>query len=323
MLHRHPVLRPAPFCAAIHVQPFPSFFPSPDGAAPHGRPAAGPRPRAVGRTLAGPGRAPCAGHLPRVLRAAGAAQRRHGAGGHPQERRLAGAGLPQARLHDEAAAQQRQADALRRVPGQRPGAQDGALLHAPRRPAGDPRAVGAKEPVDACAQAQDGQGRVGRDRCGPALQRPAGPRVARVRPGLGRRQGPDHDAAGGHRRAEGRRRPAGGQREGDPRQRGRKRLAVHQPGHAGAPRAAAQRRHRDPRRPHARHQPAHAGVRQPRRGRCAAHRVRRQGAAAQRALRQLRAQPGPAAGQPAGHDEGRHRARDRAGLLRPREDRRG
>ncbi len=313
-----------PIDFAFH--PFPSSKPQsapPARAGARSLPAPRPRPRAGRRTLAGPRRAPCAGYLPRVLRAAGPAQRRHRGGRHPQERRLAGAGLPQARLHDAAATQQRQADALCRVPGERSCAKDRALLYAPGRPAGNSRAVGAKEPVDARAQAQDGQGRLGGDRLHAPLQRPARPRMARVRPGLGGRQGADHDAAGGHRCAEGRRQPAGGQRQGDPGQRGRKGVALDQPGHAGAPRALAQRCHRDPRRPDARDQPAHAGVRQSRRGRCAAHRVRRQGAAAQRALRQLRTQPGPAAGQSVGLDEGRYGAGDRSRLLRPREDRRG
>ena len=142
--------------------------------------------------------------------------------------------------------------------------------------------------------------------------------VARLRPLGRRRQGPHHRGPGGPRCAEGRGPPAQRQPEAVLRGRGGGRLAAHGRGPRREPRDAARRPLASLRRPRA-PEPADAGVlRRPRRDRRRGHRLRSRPRAAQRALRELGAEPGPHAGPSRRGPARRGRPRPRARLLRRR-----
>ena len=113
-------------------------------------------------------------------------------------------------------------------------------------------------------------------------------------------------------------------REGPPRQRGGGRVARHRRGRRFQRGAPLGRRRRPSRRAGPRLEPPDALLREPRRRRRDAHRLRAARAAPQRALRQLGAQSRVAPREAARLDEGRRRAGDGRRVLRAHEpDRRG
>ena len=239
---------------------------------------------------------------------------------HPEERRLAGGGIPEARVHDAPPSRTRAARSSSPSTARARAGRKTVLfyIHFDGQPV-VPSQWAQKDPFQPVVKRRGADGKwaeVDRAELDEAGLRPG---AARLRALLLRRQGPDRDVPRGFRpppRKEDRPR---GEREGSPRQRGGGQLARYRRCRRRQCRAPRGRCRRPRRRPRSRVGPPEHRLRQSRHRHGHAHRLRAARPAPQRALRQLGAQSRGAPRASPRHDEGRGRPRDRGRVLRAHE----